>query len=318
MTTATAVLRALRLRTNRLIRQMDRERVQMATNLAIAQQAEDQIRAALSAAGYERMVAEAFADLPHLTAYTGVPQAFTESNVLSPEVEGAIERAVLDAVNLGELSEFTARMVNTLQQILAQDKGELGEFVEELEATLLDTAAQAKTIYETAMHELGQATIALKADASPEKKFFYSGPIDMRLRPFCLARVGRVFTRAEIDAMDNGQLDNTFLTRGGYNCRHLWRPVSALGEYAETASGEYAEAREKEAVKEVESALKDRREGWRPLCAPDSLLRPVKQSRCSLLFCAATPPERFQPVARRLLSVARPVWRPDRARLPVR
>jgi hypothetical protein len=42
--------------------------------------------------------------------------------------------------------------------------------------------------------------------------------------------VGKVYTRAEIDAMDNGQIDNVFLTGGGYNCRHVWMEVSKFSE----------------------------------------------------------------------------------------
>jgi hypothetical protein len=261
----TGLVRALRLRINQLVRQMGREGGhvrQTVTNLAIAQQAEQALRTALTEAGYEQIMLDAFAYLPRLTAFTGLSKqalALTEFDLASLEA--------FRGVKLGELGEFTDRLVNQIQQVLmkgvfgAQDEREL---LSELELALKDVPAHAKTIYETALSEATQTMIALKADAGPEQKFLYSGPIDMRARPFCLERVGQVFARAEIDTMDNGQLDNTFLTRGGYNCRHLWRPVSALGEYADTPSGEYAETRDLQAVEDVQQAQRDRRERTRP------------------------------------------------------
>jgi hypothetical protein len=65
--------------------------------------------------------------------------------------------------------------------------------------------------------------------------FIYVGPVDERLRPFCRGHVGKVYTRAQIDALDNGQLPNTFLTGGGWNCRHVWHAVSKFSEARELA-----------------------------------------------------------------------------------
>jgi hypothetical protein len=55
-------------------------------------------------------------------------------------------------------------------------------------------------------------------------QYGYFGPNDKLTRPFCrhLLMSDRIFTRAQIEAMDNGQLPNPFLTGGGYNCRHSW------------------------------------------------------------------------------------------------
>lgn len=57
--------------------------------------------------------------------------------------------------------------------------------------------------------------------------FRYVGPDDSATRDFCRRRVGKVYSRDEIDEMDNGQTGSgTAFTRGGgYNCRHHWRPV---------------------------------------------------------------------------------------------
>ena len=57
-------------------------------------------------------------------------------------------------------------------------------------------------------------------------KLLYVGPLDKVARPFCRERVGRVFTLAEVRAMDNGQGLPVPVYCGGWNCRHHWRPVS--------------------------------------------------------------------------------------------
>lgn len=55
--------------------------------------------------------------------------------------------------------------------------------------------------------------------------FQYRGPNDGALRPFCSAHIENVYTRDEIQALVNGQTPSVFTDGGGYNCRHVWRPV---------------------------------------------------------------------------------------------
>lgn len=65
-----------------------------------------------------------------------------------------------------------------------------------------------------------------KADKAGIDKFLYVGPDDDITRPFCAEHVDQIFTRDEIDAMDNGTDLPVSIYCGGYNCRHHWRPVS--------------------------------------------------------------------------------------------
>lgn len=92
---------------------------------------------------------------------------------------------------------------------------------------------QIRTLYYTSVSIFGRQIEALQAGDDEEAVFLYAGPADTKTRAFCAARVGRVFLRSEIDAMDNGQIDNCFLTGGGYNCRHVWMEVSKLSELQE-------------------------------------------------------------------------------------
>jgi len=57
-----------------------------------------------------------------------------------------------------------------------------------------------------------------------EIRYRYYGPYDLLIRPFCehLMRVDKSYTRDQIDAMNNGQIPNVFISCGGWRCRHAW------------------------------------------------------------------------------------------------
>jgi hypothetical protein len=59
---------------------------------------------------------------------------------------------------------------------------------------------------------------------SMEIRYAYAGPWDLLTRPFCrhLLEVGKNYSRAQIDGMDNGQIPNVFISAGGWRCRHQW------------------------------------------------------------------------------------------------
>lgn len=116
----------------------------------------------------------------------------------------------------------------------------INELLLEVDEILSEWPWRARTLFETSLAEFSQVVTAAKA-GQRDRVFLYTGPIDHRIRKFCIGRVGRVFSRAAIDRMDNGQLPNTFLSRGGYNCRHQWRDVTDIPELAPLAdTGMYA------------------------------------------------------------------------------
>lgn len=55
--------------------------------------------------------------------------------------------------------------------------------------------------------------------------FLYDGPADDKNREFCAEHVGKTYTLAEIEGMENDQGGPALTDLGGYNCRHEWRPV---------------------------------------------------------------------------------------------
>mgnify|MGYP003328644646 CR=1 FL=1 len=107
-----------------------------------------------------------------------------------------------------------------------------GDLVDAISVGMRAPVAEAVTLAET-----GQAafwrTITDRGFQQIEKnlpkgslRYRFEGPRDKLTRPFCKRLLARTkskgLTRAQIDALDNGQLPNVFLTAGGYRCRHQW------------------------------------------------------------------------------------------------
>lgn len=106
---------------------------------------------------------------------------------------------------------------------------------EQLVSTLADqmdrTLASARTWADTSVMLWHRTAASLAFDeiqadtpGDEKLKFRYSGPEDLKTRPFCekLLVADKSYTREQIDGMDNGQLPNVFLSCGGYNCRHIF------------------------------------------------------------------------------------------------
>ena len=67
-----------------------------------------------------------------------------------------------------------------------------------------------------------------KAEDAGMDSFLYIGDIIATTRDFCRRRVGRVYTKAQIESWNfpwAGKSGPALTHRGGYNCRHHWQPV---------------------------------------------------------------------------------------------
>ena len=154
----------------------------------------------------------------------------------------------------GDVSRVIARgMMN------AQDAGEVIAEVQEIVETAITWS---RTQFETALMNFAQAAMSGDSKAITDA-YLYVGPIDLRIRNFCIARVGRVWSKRRIDGMNNGQMANTFLTRGGYNCRHLWLLVTdpAIAQLADT--GQFASPSIEAKVRAIEAMLRKSKSGRR-------------------------------------------------------
>jgi hypothetical protein len=96
-------------------------------------------------------------------------------------------------------------------------------------ADMLDISAKrARTVYDTVVATYSRQVGLIGSSGEPDEAFLYVGPDDEKTRDFCADRVDQVFSRAAIDAMDNGQLPQPLITGGGFNCRHAFKRVSAI------------------------------------------------------------------------------------------
>ncbi len=86
-------------------------------------------------------------------------------------------------------------------------------------------------VIETAMTNYQQQVIFAMAEELPQdQRYTYSGPLDNKTRPLCREIIAaQPLTRQQIESIFPG----SFVDRGGYNCRHLWLPLSSKSEYTE-------------------------------------------------------------------------------------
>jgi len=82
--------------------------------------------------------------------------------------------------------------------------------------------------HDAIMNYHNQVNIA-KGEEIGLNDFLYYGDLIATSRPFCITRVGKVYTKRQILAWDSlswkGKSSSAWTDRGGYNCRHHWRPV---------------------------------------------------------------------------------------------
>lgn len=139
----------------------------------------------------------------------------------------------LKELHLAELLDWSDGVSLTAWRIVLD--GVLGlrpvdRLVDDLGALLDTSVPRARTLYDTAVSTFTRQVGLLHTTGESDELFYYAGPVDSVTRPFCVQRVGKVFARADIDLMDNGQLPNVLVTGGGYNCRHTFKRVSVLDD----------------------------------------------------------------------------------------
>ncbi len=88
-------------------------------------------------------------------------------------------------------------------------------------------AAHGATYADTALFTRDRVARFEGARLAGFDRFRYTGPRDIKNRPFCRARVGKIYTAEQVAKMRNGTgLEPVRQYGGGWNCRHIWVPVS--------------------------------------------------------------------------------------------
>lgn len=223
-------------RIRRLLRQFDAEDGRVKTtvgNIGRAVAMRESILTAMEDAGYTSLL-RAAVDQPldrlaeevlrtnRLAGLSAIQDTFA--------VESLAAFKELRLAQLLDLAEDTASAV--WRSVLDGVTGArpVDDLLDDLTDVLDAGRAVAQRVYDSAVSTYAQQVALGPSTGSPDEVFVYVGPVDSKTRPFCLERVGRAYTRAEIDDMDNGMLPAVLMSRGGWQCRHLWRRVSILDE----------------------------------------------------------------------------------------
>lgn len=201
----------------------------------------EQIRGALEASGYDRLIAvstQASAErmVDAVLSRATVAEIATFTADVGQTIEALRQIASIDLFSQGD--EVATALWRSLSQQVFTTRP-VSEIIADLADALDREAKGVQTLYDTQVSVFGRQVESLKTqDLGPNQPFLYVGPIDDVTRPFCLEHAGKVWTREKIDAMDNEQLPNVFLTAGGYNCRHSWIAVESKELRALTNTGE--------------------------------------------------------------------------------
>lgn len=198
-----------------------------------AQQLRDQIKTALRLSGYPELTQKASgvaldALVAQVERLQGAAQiaAFTSNDFT--RILALKELAKLNLLGQGDAVAFA--VWRTFQYGLFSQRP-IRDLLEDLSVTLDIEEHEARTFYDTTASIFTRQVESLKSDE--EDVYAFIGPVDKKIRPFCYAHVGKVYTRSEIDALDNGQMPNVFLSGGGFNCRHVFQAVSKVSELAD-------------------------------------------------------------------------------------
>jgi len=212
---------------------------------AQANRVRTELRTALQRAGYDELVdAATQAPLDRMVerVLEGRRLASQSANLIGGT---ELRIAGLKALQLSDLLDEGDDLARALWKATVRGvfaSRNVDDILEDLADVLDHTEPQIATLYDTSVSIFGRQVEALQAGEEPEATFAYMGPNDDRTREFCRQHVGKVYTREQIDELDNGQMDNVFLTGGGYNCRHVWMEVSRFSELQ--AGDEIPELRE--------------------------------------------------------------------------
>jgi hypothetical protein len=160
-------------------------------------------------------------------------------------------QAVLDEVHdlyqtsVGESFQFAPASLERLNSLKSLDLGEFGKlgdaFLTTMTRTLTDInfgaidINQAISILQSNVDQIGnhartwittglsgiyrESSVMLAKDNGIQK-FIYKGPLDKITRDFCRQHLNQIKTKAEWDALDNGQIAPVSQFGGGFNCRH--------------------------------------------------------------------------------------------------
>lgn len=125
------------------------------------------------------------------------------------------QRAALFSINGLRLSEVISEVAEQLEKTVSEA------------TTIADTGI---SMFHRVIFDRGMRIVENDLPSVILVRYKYAGPDDVLKRPKCRLWLdktiaGKLWTREEIDSLDNGQIPGVFQSCGGWNCRDQWLPV---------------------------------------------------------------------------------------------
>jgi len=173
----------------------------------------------------DKVITRRYKALNESIEFTGIDKVMTDSLKLSTygryvqfgeQARNSIASAMYNSVAGGAKM---STLVNTIKGILTGHKDAKGR----------PMTMYAKGFAQDAVMNYHNQVNTKKGEDAGMTHFLYYGDIIGTSRQFCITRVGKVYNKRQILAWDSlswqGKAGPAFSDRGGYNCRHHWRPV---------------------------------------------------------------------------------------------
>ena len=146
---------------------------------------------------------------------------------VTTEIDAILKSQTKDIADVFGDASSTIRRAIALGTTTSASLSDLIEGVaEKVGATLTKAAAAVDASVMAAGRTAVIRAATEAADGIVNLVYLYSGPKDSRNRPYCRLHVGKALTESGIAQADNGQGLPVDAFAGGYNCRHVWSPMT--------------------------------------------------------------------------------------------
>jgi hypothetical protein len=143
------------------------------------------------------------------------------------EIDAIVKSQTADIANVfGDAS-------STIRQAIAlgtTTSASLADLVDGVAGAIGTSVTRAQAAVDASVMAAGRTAVIRAAteaaDGLVDLVYLYSGPKDSRNRPFCRRHVGKALTESGIAQANNGQGLPVDAFAGGYNCRHVWSPMT--------------------------------------------------------------------------------------------
>ena len=139
-------------------------------------------------------------------------QTFEQFNNLAKEVQDELAQGIYSSLTAGQT---TGELVTDIRGKLAGHKDAIGR----------PMAMYAGLFVQDSLMNYYRAIHLQKAKDAGLKHFLYYGDVIGTSRPFCIARVGRIFNQKQVEGWRHrweGKAGPAMRYCGGFNCRHHW------------------------------------------------------------------------------------------------